>query len=211
MVKPIKNFKKITRGTQLAFLAVGILLSSNSYAAEILGVNFQDTYKEEGINLSLQGTGLKTKFFIKAFVAGFYKSEDIRSNALGKYPKKIEVEYFVSIPAKKMNDFTVKSMKENITQNEFEQIADQISLMSRYFVNLKPGDRYSLTFIPGIGTKFVHNGDLVGTIQGETFAKALFSTWLGNKPFDKKLKKQILGAENNETNKGKEFIVRLNN
>jgi len=33
-----------------------------------------------------------------------------------------------------------------------------------------------------------------GTIQGADFAAALFSIWLGGKPIDKTLKKQLLGA-----------------
>ena len=65
--------------------------------------------------------------------------------------------------------------------------------MRKYFVDLKAGDRFSLTYIPAIGTKFEHNACLVGTIKGRAFARALFSVWIGQKPFDHELKDEVLG------------------
>jgi hypothetical protein len=196
--KPAKIANRIIIKLQIFLLVFGLFLSTNSHAAEILGVHFQDNYKEEGIHLSLQGIGVKTSFFIKVFVAGFYKDDRIATNILGQYVKKIEVEYFVNISAEKMNDFTIKSMRRNISSSEFEQITEQIALMNQYFVDLKPGDRYALTFIPNVGTRFIYNGQLLGTIKGATFAKALFSTWLGEKPFDRKLKNKILGKDSSQ-------------
>jgi hypothetical protein len=63
------------------------------------------------------------------------------------------------------------------------------------YEDVKPGDRYSLTYIPGKGTKLALNGEHKGTIEGSEFAAALFSIWLGNKPIDKTFKKQILGLK----------------
>jgi hypothetical protein len=171
-----------------------ITISAN--ASEISGVSFQASYKEEGVNLSLQGTGLKTKFFIKAFVAGFYKNNLENEDILGEVSKRVEVEYFVNISGKKLNNFTIDTMKKNITEEEYSQILNEVDLMCQYFVDLKPGDRFSLTYIPGIGTKFEHNKKLRGVIKGSDFGKALFSVWVGEKPFDENLKNKILGSDN---------------
>jgi hypothetical protein len=59
---------------------------------------------------------------------------------------------------------------------------------------VEPGDRYALTYIPGMGTELSLNGEAKGTIQGADFAAAIFSIWLGTKPIDKGLKRQLLGA-----------------
>jgi len=37
------------------------------------------------------------------------------------------------------------------------------------------------------------NGNLKGLIEGEDFAAAVFSIWLGSNPVNKSFKKQILG------------------
>lgn len=162
-------------------------------AVEMPGGMFAPQHREEGIEMTLQGTGVKTVAFFKAFAAGFYQKEMNQDLLLDAVPKRIEVEYFVNIPGKKLNNYTIERMKLNINAQEFSQIKAEIALMGKYFVDLNPGDRFSLTFIPGIGTKFAHNGRLTGIIKGDAFARALFAVWIGEKPFDEKLKRQILG------------------
>jgi len=65
--------------------------------------------------------------------------------------------------------------------------------MGKYFVDLNPGDRYSLSYIPGKGTKFYYNGKLQGVIPGKEFGRSLFAVWIGNKPFCSHLRYEILG------------------
>ena len=169
------------------------LFTSNVIAAQISGVWFNENYLDHGINMSLQGTGLKSLLFFKAFAAGFYRGQGSDTDILGDYPKRIEVEYFVSIPGRKLNNFTIDIMKNNVSPIVLDAMKDEIKLMAKYFVDLKPGDRFSLTYIPSVGTKFAHNNHLVGIIKGQEFAKALFSVWIGKKPFDNHLKEQVLG------------------
>lgn len=165
----------------------------NASATEVAGVTFNKTYIDQNTTMSLQGAGLKTMFLFKAFAAGFYKGEGDDTDLLGNYPKRIEAEYFVNIPGAKLNDFTIETMKKNISASDLASLEDEIKQMSQYFVDLKPGDRFSLTYIPAIGTQFAYNGQLVGTIKGNDFAKALFAVWIGKKPFDRHLKEQVLG------------------
>ncbi len=185
--------QKLSQFRSLAFLLYFLFISFNVSAAEISGVRFNQIYFDQGINMSLQGTGQKTVFLFKAFAAGFYKGQGSDSDLLGNYPKRIEVEYFVSIPGKKLNNFTIEIMKNNVSRADLLALQEEIKQMGQCFVDLKPGDRFSLTYIPFIGTQFAHNGKLVGTIKGSEFAKALFSVWIGKKPFDNRLKEQVLG------------------
>ena len=185
--------QKLIKIPKAAFLLFFLLVTSNAFAQQISGVWFNENYMDQGINMSLQGTGLKSLLFFKAFAAGFYKGQGDDSDVLGNYPKRIEVEYFVSIPGQKLNNFTIDIMKQNMSPADLEALKDKIRQMGKYFVDLKPGDRFSLTYIPSVGTKFAHNGQLVGIIKGQEFAKALFSVWIGKKPFDSHLKEQVLG------------------
>ncbi len=181
-------------------------LSFNAKADDILGVNFDKVYSDEGISLNLQGTGLKTMVFFKAFAAGYYRDDEETQEVLGEFSKRIEVEYFVKIPGKKLNNFTIDTMKDNVTKEEFNAISNEIDLMGKYFVDLKPGDRFSLTYIPGVGTKFAHNNEVTGVIKGNDFAKALFSVWIGENPFDRSLKEKILGLENSKSNQENNLV-----
>jgi hypothetical protein len=190
------NQMKIKVHHQITAIAIALILGFcvPANAADVLGVNFSEEIKDEGVDMELKGTGIKSVVFIKAFVAGFYADENNDPTDLGEFAKRVDVQYFVSIPGKKLNAFTIDSMKDNITDSEFENIMEKVAIMRDYFVDLKPGDRFSLTYIPGVGTKFAHNNELVGVIEGKEFAKAIFSVWVGERPFDKKLRDQILGS-----------------
>ena len=60
-------------------------------------------------------------------------------------------------------------------------------------VDVEPGDRYTLTYIPGEGTELALNGVPRGTIAGADFAAAIFTLWLGDKPIDERFKQSLLG------------------
>ena len=60
---------------------------------------------------------------------------------------------------------------------------------------MNPGDRYSLTYIPGKGTTLSLNGVPKGTVDGADFAAALFSIWLGPNPIDSNFKQALLGKK----------------
>lgn len=184
----------------------GILFISEAWAVEVAGVRFNEFYQDQGIRMSLQGTGLKSMLFFKAFVAGYYSNFAQTADLLGEFPKRIEVEYFVHIPGRKLSNYTIEQMKVNVSSDDFKKLSSQIRMMEKYFVDLKPKDRFALTYIPGVGTKFTHNGKLTGIIEGEDFARALFAVWIGDRPFDPVLKEQIAGL----TKKAGKLTERVN-
>jgi hypothetical protein len=63
------------------------------------------------------------------------------------------------------------------------------------YEDVQPGDRYSLTYIPGRGTELALNGVPKGIIRGAEFAEAVFSIWLGPEPINSSFKKQIIGKK----------------
>lgn len=155
---------------------------------------FPAVVEKEGYSFELQGKGYKRVLFMKAFDAGFYTTSGVsKDDLLEDVPKYLEVEYHVSIPGKSLTDYTITHMKRNVTREEFSELKEEVRLMGEYFVDLKPHDRFSLTYLPGVGTQFIHNGKMVGVVSGDKFGRALFSVWIGAKPFDPKLKRKILG------------------
>ncbi len=155
---------------------------------------FKQTYQGGNSSLNLFGLGIKKFLMMKVFVAALYLPElgKEKDPLAADMPKHLEVEYLVSIPGYKLSNFTIEYMKRNATKKEFALLVDKINIMKKFFVNLKPGDRYALSYEPGVGTKFLYNGELQGIIPGEDFSRVLFSVWFGEKPFDRNLKRQML-------------------
>ena len=72
-------------------------------------------------------------------------------------------------------------------------LRSRIDRLHAAYEDLKPGDRYALTYRPDRGTQLELNGRPKVTIEGTDFAAAYFAIWLGPRPISTKLKAQMLG------------------
>ncbi|MGD9172512.1 MAG: chalcone isomerase family protein [Desulfobacterales bacterium] len=162
--------------------------------AEIEGINFDDRYTIADTSLKLRGAGLlRVMVFAKIYVAALYLPEDYPSKmSLSDVPKRLEVEYLRSIAGKDFGPATNKKVSENVDPQIFEQLQPRLEYHNSLYQDVRAGDRYALTYIPGKGTELTLNGEPKGTAEGADFAAALFSIWLGPKPISESLKKELL-------------------
>ena len=69
----------------------------------------------------------------------------------------------------------------------------RIDALHRAYRDVRPDDRYSLTYLPDVGTELRLNNELLASIPGNDFAEAYFGIWLGNQPLDEGLRDELLG------------------
>ena len=163
-------------------------------AAEVEGIYYDESYMADNQKLSLIGVGLLRYWGFKAYTGAFYLEEGAPVNdALADTAKRIELEYFRSIKGKDFGPATNKSIAKNVDSDTFERLRSRIDYHNSLYEDVKPGDRYSLTYVPGKGTELSLNGESKGIIEGPDFAAAVFSIWLGPEPISKSFKQQILG------------------
>ncbi len=180
----------------LSFIVWGLFSAFSLEAAVLEGQPFKDRIELGHTIFTLKGSGVKSYLFVKVFVAGFYVEENIKTQeALDDCPKRLEVAYFYKIPGTQLAIETSRRIKLNTNPQEFDQIKDRVHMMNSYFVDLNPGDRYALTYIPNQGTYFNYNEKLIGKIEGKDFARALFAVWIGKNPISRSLKESLLGNE----------------
>jgi hypothetical protein len=171
-----------------------VMLASNLDAAEIDGAYFKERLNVNNTTLKLAGTGLLRYWGFKAYVGALYLEEGCPiDEALSDRAKRIELQYKRSIKGKDFGPATDKSIAENIDPATLRHLRPRIDYHNSLYEDVQPGDRYSLTYIPGRGTELALNGDPKGVIEGADFAAAVFSIWLGSKPLNESFKKQILG------------------
>ena len=182
---------------RLALVAVLITSTMPAGAVQVEDVIFPDAYVSNNVALKIRGTGLlRYMIFVKAYVGGLYLPEDVSADAaLSDVPKRLEVEYFHAIKGEDFGPATRKMIAKNVDELTYQRLKPKIDLHSSMYEDVKPGDRYSLTYIPGKGTELALNGEPKGTVEGSEFASALFSIWLGKKPIDESFKKQVLGLK----------------
>lgn len=186
--------QKASMTALLIFLVSSIFFASAVSAAEIEGKVFKDEMVVDNTKINLVGTGLLRYFGFKAYVGALYLEQGATArDALSDKAKRIELEYFRAIRGEDFGPATNQGILKNVDAETFERIRPQIEYHNSLYEDVKPGDRYSLTYIPGRGTELAMNGQRKGIIEGAEFAAAVFSIWLGNEPISQSFKEQITG------------------
>ena len=170
------------------------LMALPLYAAEVAGIYYRDSFLVDNTKLRLTGVGLLRYWGFKAYTGALYLEEGTPIKVvLTDRAKRIELEYFRPIKGEDFGPATNKSIAKNVDSSTFDRLRPRIDYHNSLYEDVRPGDRYSLTYIPGKGTEHALNGETKGIIEGADFAAAVFSIWLGSKPISKSFKRQILG------------------
>lgn len=179
----------------LVWLMVASLLGLPAAGATIQGVRFAESRQAGDLTLKLVGTGLQRYAYVyHVCVAALYLPAGTKpGDALTDIPKTLEIEYFHKIRADQFASLTVKGVKANTPPAEFARVEARLGDFVAAYRSVQPGDRYSLTFLPGDGTTLALNGKTVIHIPGDDFARAIYSVWLGKKPVTEGLKAGLLG------------------
>jgi len=163
-------------------------------AAEVEGIKFSKSYVADGKNLRLIGAGLLRYWGFKAYTGALYLEEGTPvDEVMSDRAKRIELEYYRAIKGEDFGPATDKFIAKNVDAVTYERLRPRIELHNSLYEDVQPGDRYSLTYVPGRGTELALNGEPKGIIEGAEFAAAVFSIWLGPKPINNSFKAQILG------------------
>ena len=187
-MKPVSFFKTAVMALSLPLVALSV------QAAEVAGKKFSETYVANGKTLQLAGTGLLRYWGFKAYTGALYlEKEAAVDDVLSDRAKRLELEYFRAIKGEDFGPATDKFIAKNVDAATYERLRPQIEYHNSLYEDVEPGDRYSLTYIPGRGTELALNGEPKGIIEGTEFAAAVFSIWLGSKPINNSFKNQILG------------------
>jgi len=183
-----------TGWTRVLAIAACLAAVTASRADEIEGVSFPVRLERADGAWQLHGMGLlRYKVLIKGYVAALYTQGEIASDAiLGDVPRRLEISYFWSIPARDFARATEAGIARNVDATTLEKLRPGIDRINALYEDVSPGDRYSLTYLPGEGTELALNGRAVGRVEGAELSAALFAIWLGDDPLSEDLRDQLL-------------------
>ncbi len=178
-------------------IAVAVCLSlaaQPAAARQVEGVRFPQRVDVHGTAFELNCAALlRYLVFIKAYVAALYLGDGVAPEAvLSDVPKRLEINYFHAITAAQFITATTTTIGANTDAPTLETLRPRLARFNALYVDVQPGDRYAITYIPGMGTELALNGQPRGIIEGADFARAMFAIWLGDRPLDMALKDGLL-------------------
>ena len=179
----------------LPFIAL-LFASPKAQAQKVFaGVSFLSDMYLGGEKLTINGGGLREKYFIDLYVAALYiktKTKDASTIINSDDPMGITIKLISNSVTREKFIESVNEGFKNASHGKASK--DEISKFTGAFTSpFKNGDRIDLKYTPGKGVAIEKNGTQLKVIPGLEFKKALFSIWLGKIPADAALKKGMLG------------------
>jgi hypothetical protein len=192
------------RGLLLAFLLPALLgaFAGPARADKVAGVDYPNTYAVAGQPLVLNGAGIRYRFVVQVYTAGLYLAAPARTTEqvlAGAGPKRLHIQMLRDIDGNTLGKLFTRGMEDNSTRAQFAKaIAGTLRLAEMFAAKkqLAEGEHFSIEWQPGKGTQIHVNGQPQGEpIAEPEFFAALMRIWLGPKPADERLKKQLLGEK----------------
>ncbi len=178
--------------------AVALAWSAAASAVEVGGIRLDEKANVGGQELVLNGAGLRTRVFIKVYVASLWlpAKAGALSGVLAKGPRRVQMNLLRDLSADQLVNALVDGLKDNNSEAELAAIKAQVDQMvatMKAFNEVKEKDVVALDFVDG-ATKIMLNGQAKASIPGDAFNAALMKVWLGDKPVQADLKKAMLGG-----------------
>ncbi len=177
------------------FVAAGIGVADE---VEILGVKFPTEKTIEGKTLKLNGVSyLKKLGFVKVYAVGLYLENPTKD------PKEVieseQVKYMLThylttkATAKKISEGFVELMEAGNPKDLVDANRADIDQYASWLdADMKPGLTSESLYVPGKGITLTYQGQVKGTIPGNTFAQMYYRYNVGENA-DKNIREGLLG------------------
>ena len=176
-----------------------LAFSPLTHALEINDINVVEKIQVADQSLTLNGAGIRSKFFLNLYVGALYLNEkSTDAEALIAADEAMTIRLYITsslIDGEKMSEATldgfVKSTGGNLApiQKEVE------SLIGAFRDAVADQDVFDLQYLPGTGVSVIRNGEVKVVVPGLEFKKALFGIWLSDDPVQDDLKEGMLGDD----------------
>jgi hypothetical protein len=190
----LQSFSRFVKRALL--LTILVFQPINAAALTVEEISFQESVSIDNKQIPIRGAALLRWFEIfKVYVAALYLPENGSPNdVLADIPKRLEISYLVSIPGPDFGKGAEAILERNNSPGELAHLRSRIDQLNAVYRDVKPGDRYALTYVPGQGTELSYNGQPLITIEGVDFAAAYFGIWLGKDPIDMEMRSRLING-----------------
>jgi hypothetical protein len=175
------------------------LAATPAFALTLEGVNLPDSITVGDAPLTLNGAGVRKRFFVKVYVGALYlPAQESKVDAILANPgaKSVRLHFlYKEVDAESLTSAWKDGFKNNNTEAELTALAPRIEQFNGFFRAVKSGETIFVDLLPTGETRVAINNQPRGSINGADFQEALLKIWLGDKPADADLKRGMLGVK----------------
>ena len=155
-----------------------------------------EAFEEDGVRFETLGeTTFVWKSLLRVYDITFSHAASVGAPPPvldGSQPMRLELRYHRGFSAEDIINGGDALLKRNVDGPTLASLAPRIAQLNRAYVDVKAGDAYTLTHVPGRGTALRLNGRVLARIPGDDFAPAYFRIWLGQSPMCPKVRDALL-------------------
>jgi hypothetical protein len=154
----------------------------------------------DATQLALNGVGIRNFLFFDFYEIALFLPQKLNdANAVLKHdmPRRVRITLLREVVAERDMEFLMAGLKENNTAEELAIIQiplDQFKSMIRAMGKIAKGSVVQMDYLPNVGTHIWLNRRLLGTVPGAAFNQSVLKIWLGERPIQKNLKRELLGG-----------------
>jgi len=172
------------------------VFSTTAMAKKVGGIDLDEKASLGSQELMLNGAGIRKKLFIKLYVGSLYlttQNSDASAIVAADAPMMIRLNILSDLLTRDKMIQALEDGFNNSTNGNTTPVQAEIDqMMALMKEKIRPGDRYTLAYEPGVGTRVIRNDEELSIVPGLAFKQALFGIWLSDKPAQASLKKAML-------------------
>jgi len=191
----------LSRTCCVALILTVACTAESALARSVEGYSFDESVRQGGTLLRLNGVGVRGASVFKGYVAALYvpeKSGDALWLIDQPGPKRVQMRMLLGADAELFIKAVHGGIQRTSSAVQIAELGDAILAFDadlRRAGAVKPGDLVTIEYDPALGTHLALNGRAVGkAVAGAPFFAAFLRIFIGLHAQDPRLKADLLGA-----------------
>lgn len=157
---------------------------------------YPKTVEKNGLTLYLLGKADFKYLFVNIYsVALYVDQEKFTGDVLAAHvPKFLHFKYHREIERERLVSGALDNLKDN-PKLDYESFRATAEKLGQYYSDVRDGDQYFLTYIPGKGLTLSDPTTTFTTVREPDFAAIYLGIWLSDYPLSKRVRDQLLGRK----------------
>lgn len=178
-------------------LLLGMLSSpwANASQADLLNqADFPPRLDGQSPVLERKNQAILTYLWTDVYAAAFYAEPSVSAKqaAFSQAPQKLELFYFREIDRADVIKAANAALERQQSKQTLSRLRAELDRLHQSFQDIKPGDRYDLSWDRGDGLNLTRNGKVIFASPDPELAKAYFAIWLAPDGLSADLREALL-------------------